>query len=85
MYTLLYNTTLSDAIEYVLTNVYIVSPQGIRQKIISSRNTNGQICACQNSIRHKGVLNGMLFSTNFSSLYRDTLTDFEHISTDHVT
>ena len=63
----------------------LICPQGIRQMITSSRSTNGQICACQNSVRHKGVLNGMLFSTNFSSLNRDTSTDFEDIFTDHVT
>ena len=28
--TLLYNTTLCVAIEYVLTNVYVASPQGKR-------------------------------------------------------
>ena len=85
MCTLLYNATLCVAIENVLTNVYILSPQGIRQNVISSDSTNGQIYACQNSVRHEGLLNGMLFSTNFSSLYRDTSTDFEDIFTDHVT
>ena len=69
-YNLLYNTTLCVANEYVLTDVYSVSPQGIRQKICSSCSTNRQICACQNSIRCKGVLNGMLFKT------RDKTKDF---------
>ena len=59
--TLLYNTTLCIAIEYELTIVYVVNPQGISQKITSTCSTNGQICAYQNSVRHKGVLNGMLF------------------------
>ena len=85
MCTLVYNTTLCVTNEYVLTNVYIVSPQGIRQKIISSHSTNGQINACQKNNRHKGVLNGILLSTNFSSLYRDTSKDLEDIFTDHVT
>ena len=59
--------------------------KGYDKRCNSSRSTNGQICAYQNSVRHKGVLNGLLFSTNFSSLYRDTSTDFEDIFTDHVT
>ena len=86
MCTLLYKTTFCVTIEYVLTNVHVygVSPQGLRQKINSLRRTNGQIRAYQKSFRHKGVLNGMLFSTDFSSLYRQTSTDFEDIFTEHV-
>ena len=61
MNTLLYNTTLCFAIEFERIDVYIVCPQRIRQKNIESRSTNEQICACQNSVRHKGVLNSMLF------------------------
>ena len=33
MCTLLYNTTVCVAIEYVLTNVHGASPQGVRQKM----------------------------------------------------
>ena len=85
MSTLLYNTTLRVTIEYVLTSVYGVPPQGCDRRCNPSRSRNGQICAYQDSVRHKRVLNGVLFSTNFSSLYRHTSTDFEDIFTDHVT
>ena len=53
--------------------------KGYDRKCNPSCTTSGQICAYQNRVRHKGVLNGMLFSTNFSSLYSHTSTDFEDI------
>ena len=59
--------------------------KGYDKRCNSSRSTNGQISAYQNSVWHKRVLNVMLFSTNFSSLYRDTSTDFGDVFTDHVT
>ena len=65
--------------------VYTVEVNKGYDRCNSSRGTDGQICAYQNSVRQKGVLISILFSTNFSSLYRHTSTDFENIFTDHVT
>ena len=64
-----YSTTphFGVTFEYVLTYTTRVKTKDVIHQVI-------QICAYQNSVRHKGVLNGRLFSTNFSSLYRHTST-----------
>ena len=49
----------------------------MKQMIISSRSTTGQICAaCPNSIRHKGVLNGYVVFHQFLLIKQRYLNGF---------